>query len=145
MIVVLDTNVFISALLKPSSVPDLLLQAVLDGRLEVVFSPHLQAELERALQYEQVHKRLLRFWSDEDLRAFVTGLFRLARQVPNVTPSEPWVASDPDDNWVVQCAVSGSAERIATGDRALLELRAVAGIRVVTPAQLLNELRTSAN
>ena len=141
MIVVLDTNVIVSALLKPSSQPDHVLQAVVDGRLEIALSPHLRAEVRRALGYDQVRRRLLRHWSEEDLEAFLDGFFRLAHVVPDDDPVSAWVHADPDDNWVVQCALSGHAERIVTGDRALLALGIVEGISIVTPALLLIELQ----
>jgi predicted nucleic acid-binding protein len=48
--------------------------------------------------------------------------------------------SDPDDDWVVQCALTAKAERIVTADKALLALRQVQAARVVTPRELLDEI-----
>jgi uncharacterized protein len=48
------------------------------------------------------------------------------------------IADDPDDDPIVECAVRGQAQYIVTGDkRHLLPLGSFQGIRIVTPAQLL--------
>jgi predicted nucleic acid-binding protein len=46
---VLDTNVLISAFLSPQAAPARAIRAWLDGRFELIVSPLLLAELERAL------------------------------------------------------------------------------------------------
>jgi predicted nucleic acid-binding protein len=60
--------------------------------------------------------------------------------VPEVSPTAKWVAADPDDDWVVQCALTARAERIVSGDRALLAVQRVEDVGVVTARQLLGEL-----
>jgi uncharacterized protein len=44
---------------------------------------------------------------------------------------------DPDDAMFVECAVSGGASYIVSGDDDLLELRKVEGIDILTPVQFL--------
>jgi putative PIN family toxin of toxin-antitoxin system len=46
---------------------------------------------------------------------------------------------DVADNRVLECALAGRADLIVTGDRAMLELSAWRGIRVVTVAAFLDE------
>ena len=47
------------------------------------------------------------------------------------------IAQDPDDNRVLECAVSGRAEAIVSGDRHLLRLRQFRGIDILTPQAAL--------
>lgn len=140
MIVVLDTNVIISALLSPSNIPRQILNAVIDGRLYMAFSPHMKDELDRALQYDKVKNRLLRHWSEVDLLLFIEALEMLALPVENMSPSENWISEDPDDNWVIQCAISAHASHIITGDRLLLLLGSVSAIDIISPAAFLKEI-----
>ena len=49
------------------------------------------------------------------------------------------VLDDEPDNRILECAVTGSADIIVTGDRAMLDLRAYQGIRILSLRQFLNE------
>jgi predicted nucleic acid-binding protein len=60
--------------------------------------------------------------------------------VPEVAPAAKWVVPDPDDDWVVQCALTARAERIVSGDRALLAIQAVEKVTILTARQFLAEL-----
>ncbi len=51
------------------------------------------------------------------------------------------VKEDPDDNRVLECAVSGHADCIVSGDRHLLKLRAHGGIRILTARAFLNTIK----
>ncbi len=55
---VLDTNVIILAVLAPHGTPANLLRAWLDGAFELVASDALLAELDRALAYPKLRKRI---------------------------------------------------------------------------------------
>ena len=58
MRVVLDVNVVISALLSPSGAPAQVLRAWLLGAYDLVVSPRLLGELERALAYPKLRRRI---------------------------------------------------------------------------------------
>ena len=57
---------------------------------------------------------------------------------PAVVPAV--MAAVPDDDMVLACAVSGSADCIVTGDPHLLDLGEYRGIRIVRPAQFASIL-----
>jgi putative PIN family toxin of toxin-antitoxin system len=139
MIVLLDTNTWISAFLTPRGTPGRVVTLIRLGLLDAVASERLWSELGRAVEYDRVRKALERDGLLEDARRFVQAHPKVAL-VPSVAPVANWVASDPDDDWVVQCALTAKAERIVTGDKALLELRQVQDVRVVTPRELLDEI-----
>ena len=54
--VVIDTNVLVSALLKPDSVPDLILSLVLEGEIILCLSEPIATEYEEVLRREKFKK-----------------------------------------------------------------------------------------
>lgn len=139
MIVVLDSNVWTSAFLSPRGVPGRLLTLVRMGLLDVVSSSRLWGELERAVHYNRVRELLERagLWDD------TTVFLRDRPCVAFVVATEPvsnWLAQDPDDDWVIQCALTARADRIVSGDKALRALGAIGVVQIVTPRELPTEL-----
>jgi len=49
------------------------------------------------------------------------------------------VVEDEPDNRILECAVTGQADAIVTGDKALLALRAYGGVRVLSLREYLDE------
>jgi len=123
MRVVLDTNVLISALFwggGPRQVVDL----AAAGHFQAVTSPGLLAELEAVLSE---HFGVPREQVDLVLRDVLS-------YAEVVAPAEGVSVSlrDQDDVKVVACGIGGRADYVVTGDRALLALGEVEGIRVFT-------------
>jgi putative PIN family toxin of toxin-antitoxin system len=139
MIVVLDTNVWLSAFLSPRGFSGRVLTLVRMGVVQPVSSPKLWAELTRAAEYDRVRMPLQRRGVWEDARRFLASHPRVTL-VASVEPTTNWMPEDPDDNWVIQCAVSARADRIVSGDKPLLELEAVADVRIVSPRELVDEV-----
>jgi uncharacterized protein len=128
----------VSGLILPDSVPGQVLRAVRERRVIPVASWSLADEIARVLRRPKLRAYRV---SAEDVAA-VLGL--LAPFLPTV---ESRISSrDPNDSVVIQSALSGEAQAIVTGDADLLDdddLRrrlAEHGIRVVTPAELLEML-----
>ena len=143
MIVVLDTNVLVSALLNPDSKPGRILKSVIDGENVMGMTAHLHDELQRALGYSRVRDRLVDKLGEPEVERIPRLLARLAMHVANVEPTDNWITDDPDDNWVVQCALTCHADRIVTGDRHLLDIGSVLGVLVVSPAVFLQEITSA--
>jgi putative PIN family toxin of toxin-antitoxin system len=139
MIVVLDTNIWLSAFLSPRGLPGRLVTLVRMGMIQAVSSPKLWAELTRAADYDRVRIPLQRKGLWEDTRRFLASHPKVTL-VASVEPSENWLPKDPDDNWVIQCAVTAKADRIVSGDKPLLELEIVQGVKIVTPRALVDEI-----
>ena len=136
MITVLDTNILVSALLTPHGTAARIVDAALDRRLHVAITPHLQHELERALRYPHVRTLLLRQWTPDQLDAAIMNFLDVVLHVPNVEPTQHWVA-DADDDWLLQCAITVQANVILSGDKAVLAVGAVEGIPIMAPAVFL--------
>lgn len=132
MKVVLDTNILISAFIFPGGPPEAVYRAVLDGRVELVTSPPLLAELGRVLADK--------FGWEPPLGA--EAVAQVARVAIVVRPEErvEVVLDDPDDDRVLEAAAAGGAEVIVSDDRHLLRLRSWNGIRIENAAAYLNRL-----
>ena len=142
MNVVLDTNVLVSALLSRSGSPAEIVRRWEAGQFEVLLSPVLLLEVERALRYPRVADRLS--WSEETRQAFLRRLGAVAVLVDPDFQLEI-LAENPDDNRVVECALTGGAAFIITGDQHLLGLEEYAGIVILSPAGFLAFLDQEAN
>lgn len=138
MIAVLDTNVWTSAFLSPQGAPGRLVTFVRMGLLDVVSSSRLWDELQRAVRYDRVRRLLERDGLWHDTEAFLQKHPRVTFVVA-VEPTSNWLPQDIDDNWVIQCALTARADRIVSGDKALLALGQVGGIKIVSPRELLTE------
>jgi hypothetical protein len=138
MIVVLDTHVILSALLSSHGAPAEIIRRWAADEVEVVTSPPLLTELERALAYPQV-KKYLKF-SPEEIETFLTRLKTVATAVePHLTLNV--VEQDPDDNRVLECALAGRAAYIVSGKRHLLELKEYQQMVILTPVEFLAALK----
>lgn len=128
--VVLDTNIFISALVY-GGVPEKVLRMILTKELQVVISPVLQAELTdiitKKFPLSLVDMYLLK---EEMEKSFII-----------VNPHMDLdVVRDNDDNRVLEAAVEGDCEFIITGDQDLLQLKQYKKIKIVTPLDFLLNL-----
>lgn len=137
MIVVLDTNVVISSLLASTSKPAEIFGFWEAERFDVAISPHLLDELRRAIQYLQVAKYLK--MSDDALNEFLRRYAMFAIYVEPQIKLEI-IKDDPDDNRVLECAVTGNASFIITGDKHLLNLKEFRGIVILPPSGFLTLL-----
>ena len=113
----LDPNVIISAVLSPTGSPAKVLHAWLGGHFELVVSPLLLAELERALGYPKLRKRVTK----PEAVALVELLRDGAelREDPDGPP--PMRSTDPGGDYLIALAAASRAV-IVSGDRHLVDL-----------------------
>ncbi len=127
---VVDTNVIVSALLSPHSVPR---QAFDKAREEgtVIASRETIAELVRTL-----HKpKLQSYISPREREAFFETLIL---ELDLIMPTERVsMCRDPRDNMFLELAFAGSANWLITGDADLLALESFECTRIVKPSVFL--------
>ena len=135
--IVLDTNVFVSALINPRGKPAQILNYVFESKVRLFTSPSIIEELERVLSYPKLVKR--HGLEKQELKKFVSDLLSILSLVEGKKAIEV-IAEAPADKNYLSCVVDAKADFIVTGDIHLLNLREYEGIQIITPAQFLEML-----
>ena len=135
--VVLDANVYVSALIRPEGPPGRILKRFLqEDTFEIVLSLAIVEETARAFRYPKVRK-YIRAGVDPDL--WFEDVILLAQFVAADDELEG-VSVDAEDDKYFAAALEGRATMIVTGDPDLLVVKEYRGIRVVTPRVFLDLL-----
>jgi putative PIN family toxin of toxin-antitoxin system len=129
--VVYDTNVLVSALIFPGSVPEVVYRMALEGRVELITTRALLVELARVLTEK--------FGWDEVRTE--QAVAQLARASEVVEPSRrvEVVRDDPADDRVLEAAAEGRADVIVSGDKHLRRLAVWETIVIMDPARFVAE------
>lgn len=130
--VVFDTNVIVSALLLPASVPRRSFDKALDQGT-ILLSLPVFYELHAVLSRRRFDKYLLR----EERVQFLAALVKAA-EIINITETIS-DCRDPKDNKFLELAVCGGASCVVSGDEDLLALNPFRGIAVVSPRTFLSD------
>jgi uncharacterized protein len=134
---VLDTNVWVSALLTPGNPPAKILEIALNGEMRLIISPGIIGEIGRVLQYPKLIKALKNHQiTSQDVAEVILKLLKVALITPGKTLAEG-VSNDPADDMVIACALEGQADFIISGDHHLTDLENYQGIKIVDPATFL--------
>lgn len=128
-IVVLDTNVLVSAL-GWRGPERRAYELSREGVFRQLISRPLLQELRRVLEYPKLGV------SAEAAVAFVSDLQAHATLVEPTVEIDV-IQEDPPDNRVLECALEGGARWIGTGDSHLLKVAEFRGVGIVTAAELL--------
>ncbi len=131
--VVLDTNVWVSAVVVPHGVCAGLVQQLTRNRWQLITSPPLLHELERVLT--------VKFgYPEPELRrtmAFVQSLSTCVEPTQRLNV----VTAHELDNRVLECAIAAQADLIITGDtKHLIPLKQIRGIPIQLPRAVLTRL-----
>lgn len=134
MRVVVDTNVLVSALVGHGK-PRRLVFKLLEEH-QVVSSRQMLAEFVDVLSREKFMEI-----DKSDVSSFLSIL---ASKIILVTIKRYFkvVAEDPDDDMVLNTAYEGRATHIVSGDRHLLNLERLGGIKMVTVSEMLRLLQS---
>lgn len=132
----LDPNVLISALLAPGGSPAKVLRYWLDGGYELVVSPLLLEELERALGYRKIRERVRK----HEASALLDLLRSQAQLWDDPTDEPPTRSPDPGDDYLIALATVASAF-LVSGDSHLLGLDQL--LPIYSPAAFLTLLESA--
>ena len=125
---VLDTNIFVSATIERVGASGRILQAWRQGKLNLISSPVLLAELEEVLKRPRIRK--YQWLTSEEVAGLVSLMEKAAIQTSG-NKLVSVVKEDPADDYVLSAAMEGSAEYIVTGNMHLLKLNPFQGIKIV--------------
>jgi uncharacterized protein len=137
---VLDTNVFVSAILAPEGPPARILEIALTGGIILVISQAILREINQVFQYPKIQKLLKKHGiTASELEAAVFKILKVAFLTTGQLSLEG-ICADPADDMVLSCAVEGEADFIISGDQDLISLESYQGIKIVAPAAFLKLL-----
>ena len=124
--VVIDTNVFVSAILKSGN-PEKIVTLWRQGQIHLLLSPYLAAEILSVLQRLGIESMYI---------AQLT--YRLEHHTIQILPaSSIALCRDPKDNEILSLAVDGDADYIITGDTDLLTLGKIEKTIIMKPKDFL--------
>lgn len=129
--VVLDTNVLLSGIAYPASVPGKILAAWRHGSVEVLLSAYILAELRRVLP-RLAHRHGLSGPEVEDLVDALSIQAELLEPAPNTDPDLRDPADAPVLGTLLQGLKTADASYLITGDKDLLALSE--RYPIITPA-----------
>ena len=138
MRVVLDANVYVSALIAPHGTAADVFQAWEEEQFAVLTSEPILQELDRVLHYPKLRERYN--LPEDRIRRFLE-LLRTHCALVEPTIHLSVIQRDPSDDRYLECAVAGSAEIIVSGDKHLLEIAAYQDIQILSPAGFLAFLK----
>jgi uncharacterized protein len=130
--VVIDTNILVSALLKPDSTPELIISLVLEKQVVFCLSEPIAAEYEEVLSREK--------FKSLDRRKVKTLLTRLQARARWVKPDVyvDIIPNDREDNKFLECAQEAKADFLITGKTRHFPFKKFEKTRIVSPAEFLS-------
>ena len=139
---VVDTNLIVSGLLWGGP-PSKLMEAVSEGRLELLLSPDLYLELEDVLGRPKLAGRIAaRGSTPPTLLSTVSAVAEIIFPEPLPLPPD---LRDRDDLPVLECAVTAAADAIITGDDDLLVMGSFADVPIINARAALARLDIAAS
>lgn len=129
--VVIDTNVFISAILKSGN-PAKIVTLWRKGKIHLLLSPFLAAEILTVLDRLGIKSTYI-----QELT------YRLEHHTIQILPaSHITLCRDPKDNEILSLAVDGVADYIVTGDSDLLTLGKIERTMIMKPKEFLQIMKS---
>lgn len=135
--IVLDANIYVSALLKPEGPQAKLLRLGLRRKYRILLSQSIFFELAEVFQYKKIIKKIS--LSKNEIKEFLEQLTHAGTWIKgdiHVTACE-----DPDDNIYLACAKEAQADFLVSGDQHLLKMKAFGETKIVTTRSFLEFLK----
>lgn len=137
--VILDANVFISALLKPTGPQNRLVRRGLRQEFQIILSESIFQEVVRVLQREKIVKRLP--YSQTQIKRFLERLVDAGAWTTDEVAVS--VCEDPKDDIYLACAKESQADFLISGDTHLLKIKEFEKTKIVTTAEFLDLISSS--
>ncbi|HRN69394.1 MAG TPA: putative toxin-antitoxin system toxin component, PIN family [Promineifilum sp.] len=127
----LDTNIYISYLLTPQHT----------GAVQAIFAALGRNQFTLLLPEEVVDEipdvisnrpHLMGRVGSDKLTTFLELLRTVAEEIPRIEQTIPAIARDAKDDYLLTYAAIGQADYLVTGDKDLLVLEEIAGVKIVS-------------
>lgn len=129
MIVVIDTNVFVSGVIRPFSKPAAVLRLAASGAIQIAYDIRLLSE------YREVLSRPMFGFSADAIERF---LFQIQEEgMPVVATPLNFRLPDPDDEAFLEVALSARAAALVTGNKRHFPMKGYGELRILNPAEFL--------
>ena len=137
--VVLDTNVIVSGVISAKGPAYEILKAWEEKKIVLLMTQPILEEIQEVLLRPKIRKR--HQMTLEEIGDFCAQIeaFSVLIKPPEKSAK---VSIDPDDIMFLDCALSGDAEFIVTGDKELLSLEKFGDTTILTPAKFLSVLKS---
>ncbi len=135
----LDTNIFVSYLLnsgKNTSIEEVF-NALEKNSFTLLTPEALFEEIEGVCLHK---KSLTSRIKKSKIKEFFTILRNISEEIPMIEEEIPAICRDPKDDYLLAYAVVGRADYLVTGDKDLLDLKIIQGVRIVTVGEFLKVL-----
>ena len=135
MIVVLDTNIWVSAIIW-GGIPDEIISLQEQRKIEIASSRKLLSELENTFNKKKIQTKL------EVLQLTTSSAISLVYESVNIYSIEELIVPelrDPDDTIVLATVIDANAEVIITGDLDLLILQEYQNMQIMTATDFLEQ------
>lgn len=127
--VVIDTNVIVSAFGWGGKPADII-RLITSGEILNFTSVEMLAELKKVVGYSK-----LAF--SEMLQAEIMEIMFDISSIVDTHESVYIIDENPEDNKILECAISAGVEFVISGDNHLLKLKIFEGIKIVTPEDFI--------
>lgn len=128
MRIVFDTNIYIAAALQDSFSAYVVETLAKLRDFTIIISEEILTELGLKLKNKFN-------WLQADIDRYLIRIRKIA-EVVEINTKINIVARDPEDNKILECALSGNADLIVTLDQELIKLKSFKGIGIVHPKTL---------
>ena len=123
--VVLDTNVFVSALGWRSASREIFNECI-KGKLELFISVEIFDEIKRVLNYPKFK------FSRVEIDEFLDQILEVGSLVETKFKVEI-IKDDPSDNKFLECAIAVGADYLISRDPHVLKIKEFEGIKIISP------------
>lgn len=137
--VVIDTNIFVSSLIKKDSIPARLIQLWRENTFLIIISVQMLEEIKRVLHYPHIKNKYK--LTDEEINLAIATIEKDAIVLVDVLELDV-IKEDPDDNKVLACALEVRADYIISGDKHLLTLEQYENIPIIRVKEYLGILES---
>jgi putative PIN family toxin of toxin-antitoxin system len=134
MRLVVDTNIFVSLLIRPGSALSSFVE-YLDQHGTILYSAETLTELVDVMR----RRKFSAYTTAEDVAAFVQWVISTGELVAVEEVAE--VSRDSKDDKFLALAVAGRADYLISGDKDLLVLERVGSVPIVSPAAFLASVK----
>jgi len=132
--VVLDANIFVSAVLKPHSDLAKSFELIREDKIKLILSEDILSEIRAVLLYPKIRRRHRR--SQMEIDEFLNRASRASILAEGRIDVDE-IREDPADNKYLSAALEAGADFIVSGDRHLKDLKVFEGMRILDPSAFL--------